>query len=303
MMQRIKIVNDFSLRKKRMSIKKIMIVLGVFFIAAAAGLCVMAYITETNIRSFAKTVVNIGNGSASKSYSGESFDNLPVPVQRYFSFVFKENIPRYSHVNIELNGQFRRPQTNTFSKSTASQTIAVGEPAMVFSATIPIRAGIWAKAYDFYANGKMEMKAQLLSAITVVDEKKTPELDHISLRRWLMESPLYPMALLPGGVVRWEAVDNYHSRAIVTAHGMSAALLATFDDDGRLMQFATEEDGDLTTPYHGSGELAERTDYRPIAGMMIPHDFVISRVAQGKEYPFWRGRISNISFIPATVSD
>lgn len=31
---------------------------------------------------------------------------------------------------------------------------------------------------------------------------------------------------------------------------------------------------DLTTPYHGSEEYVTRDDYRPVAGMMIPHAFV-----------------------------
>lgn len=285
-----------------MLIKKLTMLLVLLCAAVAVYLGVMAYLTKADIDSFAAKVSDLGNISPARSYSGESFDSLPVPVRRYFTFVFKETVPRYAHVLIRQEGQFRRPQTTTFSPTTARQTIAVGDPALVFSATIPIRAGIWARAYDFYADGRMEMKARLLSAITVVDERGTPELNRSSLRRWLMESPLYPMALLPGGPVRWEAVDDRHARAIVTAHGISAALLATFDDEGRLLQFAAEEDGDLTTPYHGSGECAKRSDYRLVSGMMIPHGFLLARAARGRIYPFWQGRITNIRFIPATIT-
>ncbi|WP_367928535.1 DUF6544 family protein [Aquamicrobium sp.] len=54
----------------------------------------------------------------------------------------------------------------------------------------PIVPGIWAHAYDFFAEGEMEMRAKIVSTLTVVDESATDALDRISLRRWLLESPL-----------------------------------------------------------------------------------------------------------------
>jgi len=142
----------------------------------------------------------------------------------------------------------------------------------------------------------MLMKAKLLSTITVVDERETPELNQISLRRWLLESPLFPAALLPGGYVRWEPVDNTRARAIVTNAGLEASLVATFRDDGSLARFDAETDGDLNTPYHGSGEQVLRDDYRLVSGVMIPHSFTIARAAAGKTYPFWIGKVTSISF-------
>jgi hypothetical protein len=183
-----------------------------------------------------------------------------------------------------------------FAATTAAQTIAVRTPALMFAATTPIAPGLWARAYDFFADGKMEMRAKILSTLTVVNESATPALNRTSLRRWLLESPLYPMALAPGGPVRWEAIDDMRARAIVSGFGLEAAMVATFRPDGSLASFEAEEDGDLMTPYHGSGERATRDDYRLVAGMMIPHAFEISRAAGGKAYPFWKGRIVSIAF-------
>ncbi len=286
-----------------MFIKRVIGILILLFVAITILTGIMIYRTEAAIDSFVIEVEAIGKSHPAQAHLGKSFDNLPKPVQRYFAFVFKEGVPHYSHVQLKMEGQFRRPQTTSFSATTARQTIAIGEPALMFCASTSIIPGVWARAYDFYANGKMEMKAKILSTITVVDEKETPNLNRISLRRWLMESPLYPMALLPGGKVHWEEVDDYHARAIVTDHGVSTDLLATFADDGRLLQFDAEEDGDLTTPYHGSGEHAQRTDYRLISGVMIPHGFLIARAARNKLYPFWRGKITDIRFMPATSVD
>ena len=106
-------------------------------------------------------------------------------------------------------------------------------------------------------------------------------------------------ALLPGGAVRWQAIDAQHARAVVTLGDDSASLVATFGDDGRLLRFDAEEDGDLRTSYHGSGEHAARDDYEAVDGLMIPRRFVIARAAAGRILPFWEGRVTSIRFAAA----
>lgn len=183
-----------------------------------------------------------------------------------------------------------------FEPTTATQVIATQTPAMMFAATTPVGCCLWARAYDAYTDGHMEMRAKVASTLTVMNESSTEALNRTSLRRWLLESPLYPVALLPGGPVRWEAIDDKHAKAIVSAFGLEESLIATFDADGSLASFNAVQDGDLTTPYHGAGEHVTRSDYRLVAGMMIPHAFEISRAAKGKILPFWKGRITAIEF-------
>ena len=217
-------------------------------------------------------------------------------MQRYLRFTFAEGVPAYTVVRLSASGQFRRPQTDGFKATTARQVIAAGTPALMFSATTPIVPGVWARAYDYFANGQMEMKAKILSTLTVVDEKETPELNQISLRRWLLESALYPAALLPGGPVTWEPVDDVHARAVVRWGGMQAAMVARFDAQGQMTEMRAEADGDLNTRYHGSGEHVARSNVQRVGGQMIPMDFTISRMAGGKLHPFWKGRVDSIAF-------
>jgi len=91
-------------------------------------------------------------------------------------------------------------------------------------------------------------------------------------------------------------MDNSHARAIIEINDMTASLVATFREDGSLKAFDAEENGDLTTPYHGSGEHVLREDYREVSGMMIPHRFTIARASEGKTFPFWRGAVTSISY-------
>jgi len=268
-------------------------------VAVAMLAVVVAYSvrqTEADIGSLRDRVEVIGIDNPSPASDVAAAAELPDPVRRYFDYVFVEPQPPLTVATVTAAGQFRRPQTDGFNPTTAEQTIAVGTPSLMFSAQTNMLPGLWARAYDFYADGTMEMKAKVMSTITVVDESATPELNQTSLRRWLLESPLYPVALLPGGPVRWEAIDDNHARAIVSADGLEASLVATFRPDGSLESFDAEQDGDLTTPYHGSGEHAHRSDYRLVAGMMIPHGFTIARAADGEQFPFFIGEIESISF-------
>lgn len=270
------------------------IVLVIAAIGAWVGISSM--LTEREIAGHSATIRQVADKHPIVSVEPAAMRALPSPVQRYFAFALPEPQAHYRAVSLTAEGAFRRPMKEGFAATTAAQTIAVGTPALMFDATTPIGPGLWARAYDFFADGRMEMRAKIASALTVVDESATESLNRTSLRRWLLESPLYPMALLPGGPVRWEPIDDQRARAVVSGFGLEAAMIATFRPDGSLASFDAEQDGDLTTPYHGSGEHAARSDYRRVAGMMIPHAFEIARVAGGAIHPFWKGRITSITF-------
>lgn len=250
--------------------------------------------TEADIREHRKQVAAIAVANPSPSYDAAKIKMLPEPVKRYFEFALQGDHHPIRLVEMSMEGDFRRPRTKGFAPATAEQTIAAGVPAFIFSGTTPILPGIRARMYDAFANLRMEMKAKILSTFTVVHEKETPALNQTSLRRWLMESSLFPTAMLPGGPVSWEPMDSTRARATVSADGLKASLVATFRADGSLERLDAEGDGDLTAPYHGSGEHVLRGDYRLISGMMIPHTFTIARAAGGEIFPFWKGRITSI---------
>jgi len=266
------------------------------FLLAGGAVGIGTLLTEREIAGHAAQVAAIGRLQPARPADPAALGALPEPVQAYLRFALPGPVRPLHTVRIAQAGEFRRPLTEGFASTTAEQTIAIGTPALMFAATTPLLPGLWARAYDFYAAGRMRMRAKILSTVGVVNERETEALNRTSLRRWLLESPLYPMALLPGGPVRWEAVDARRARATVAAHGLEASLVATFREDGSLERFDAEQDGDLTTPYHGSGEHVTRTEYRLVEGMMIPMGFVIARAAGGRIHAFWRGRVTRIAF-------
>lgn len=278
------------------SLKRLAFAAAALVAGAVAFVVWSSWRTEADIAAFQSRVAALGAATPAPAFDAAAVAALPEPVQRYFAYVFPGPVPAYSAVHLEAEGQFRRPLTEGFSPTTAEQVIAIGTPALMFSATTPVLPGLWARAYDYFAEGQMEMRAKVLSTLTVVDERETPELNRISLRRWLLESALYPQALLPGGPVVWEPIDSTRARAVVSHGGLRAAMVAQFDAAGRMTQMMAEEDGDLATPYHGSGEHVARGDYRRVGNQMIPHAFTISRAAGGALFPFWEARITAIRF-------
>jgi len=91
-------------------------------------------------------------------------------------------------------------------------------------------------------------------------------------------------------------MDETKSRAVVATEGLHSSVIAHFDDVGRITHMTAEEDGDLTTAYHGSGEHVTREDYRLVAGVMVPHKFTFSRAAPGAHYPFFDAEIMFLEF-------
>ncbi len=265
-------------------------------VVVLAGAVYVSYrSTEGDIEGHRERIDELAVAAGAPVVDVDGIADLPAPVRRFVAYTFPsgfDDLPTVTEFTME--GDFRRPLTEGFNPTTAEQIAATGVPAFVFSATTPVLPGVWARAYDAFGEGEMEMKAKVLSTLTVVDERETPELNRTSLQRWLLESPMYPAALLPGGAVRWEPIDGDRARAIVSADGLEATLVATFRADGSLERFDAEEDGDLTTPYHGSGEHTTRGDYRLVDGMMLPHEFAIARAAGGELYPFWTGTVTSI---------
>lgn len=263
-------------------------------IAAGTTVAIGSFQTERDIQTFQAQIAQLAR--AVPAAHDPDLAALPEPVQRYVAFAFPDGIAEARLVRLTSEGQFRRPGTDRFAFTTAEQVVAMSEPALMFSATTPVIPGVWARAYDYFTHGEMEMKAKILSTLTVVDENETPELNVISLRRWLLESALYPQALLPGGPVTWEPINSDSARVIVKADGLRSSMIVHVDEAGRITHMVAEEDGDLTTPYHGSGEHVTRSDYKEVEGVMIPHAFVISRMAGGEIYPFFDAEVTNITF-------
>ena len=145
------------------------VVIAILVAALGVMVAVQSHRTEADIGQFEARVSGLAKSQPVPTWDATRLSSLPAPVQRYLRFTFVDGVPSYAVVRLSASGQFRRPQTDGFKATTARQVIAAGTPALMFSATTPIVPGVWARAYDYFANGQMEMKAKILSTLTVVD--------------------------------------------------------------------------------------------------------------------------------------
>ena len=99
-------------------------------VAAVAGITLfaLASATESDIRGHRAAVVNAAARTTLPVTAAPDLSALPAPVRRYFAFVFPGPVPRLSHVDIDMQGQFRRPKMQSFAPTQALSLIHISEP-------------------------------------------------------------------------------------------------------------------------------------------------------------------------------
>lgn len=255
---------------------------------------------EAEIAGHAQAVEAVAAAAPLPAPTAGELAALPEPVRRYVAFAFPEGIPPVRLVRMTMTGDFRRPGTTGFAPMTAHQVVSPGEPAFVFWGTTDVLPGVWAVAMDSYVEGRMRMIAKVLSTLSVMDVRGDPALDDTSRLRFLLEGPLFPTGLLPGPHLRWEAIDGATARLVALRDGEDVgAYRVSFGEDGRILRYDAEpRPGAANGRYHGAGEVALRSDYRKVGGMMLPMRFTIARRIEGAEQAFWSGQVQEIVVEP-----
>lgn len=204
-------------------------------------------------------------------FTREDIAGLPSPVQKYFEYCGFIGKPKMSDVRIYYNDvdfilspdkprlRIRYTQCNFVEKP---ERLAFIDTSMY---------GIPFEGIDAYQNGVGSMKGVFAKAITLFDQSG-PELDMSSLVNCLAESLLVPNAALQD-YIKWESIDDTHSKGIITYYGLSAEGIFTFDSEGRLVDFTT---GDrINVSPDGRAEKVEWSavfdDYRDIGGFRLPN--------------------------------
>lgn len=225
-------------------------------------------------------------------------DGLPQPVQRYFRAVLTPGQPMVTSVHIEHSGSMdmgeKAPQWKTF---TSRQDIVTRRAGFLWDARIDIAPGVPALVHDAYVGGEGQLHAAVFGLVPVMNMRGTPEIDEGELLRWFAEASWYPTALLPSQGVAWSAVDDSSARATMQDGGTKVALLFRFDDEGLIRSMRAEARGRMVdganqpTPWEGRW-----WDYASRDGMRVPMAGEVSWMLPAGPKPYWRGRITRMSF-------
>jgi hypothetical protein len=255
-----------SERRMWVAIGSVLVVLGLILI--------YFHIPYSPTRSEFKALQQVWSGDHTAGgaalFTEADLTGLPVPVQRYFRHTGFIGKPKM----IYMHGRFAEV---TFSMGKDKPNMDIGysqynrvkEPDR-FALIEASKMGIPFQGLDRLVEGKGSMKGIIAKAFPLFDQKGR-EMDQACLVTALSESLIVPAAALQD-YIRWEGVDDLQARATITYKGITASGLFTFDDDGKMLSFTTndrsvtEDDGSFTPlPW-----TALMGDYRERNGLLLP---------------------------------
>lgn len=225
--------------------------------------------------------------------------DLPPPVARYLSFAIEAGQPAITHARLQHAGDFAA-SPGKWAPFTSTQFSRVHAPGFVWDARVRIAPGVTIRVRDSYADGSGAMLAKVAGLYTVANSRNTPEMASGALARFLAEAAWMPTALAPGDAgagVTWTPVDDSTATASLTDGSTSVSLDFHFAPDGPIervsgLRYRDVAGRGVLTRWEGRfSEYVRRHD------MMVPASGEVAWLRPDGRYPYWRGRVTDITFV------
>jgi hypothetical protein len=225
-------------------------------------------------------------------------DGLPAPVQRFFRAALKEGQPMVAGVCVQHRGIFNMGETaDQWKPFNSNQKVVTQRPGFFWDGRVAVMPGMPVRVHDAYVAGEGILHASLVGLVSLIKLRGTGDMAQGELMRFLAEAAWYPTALLPSQGVRWEAGDDRSAYATLTEGTISIPMRFTFNEQGLIDTVRTEArrrtvGGKIVpTPWHG-----RLWNYEERGGMRVPLDGEVAWLLPEGAKPYWRGRITEISY-------
>jgi hypothetical protein len=225
--------------------------------------------------------------------STEGLRTLPPPVFRFIQSALPGGRPCVSSITLTqdaemfMNGSWRPLE--------ATQHYTVSPPGFVWDARIQMAPLMPVRVRDEYVCGRGALRASVLGVYTVADQAASPELNAGELQRFLGEAVWFPSALLPTASLTWQPRDD--RSAVASLHDGNTTVSLIFEFDGGRI---TTIRGTRYKEDHGSYSLQpwliRCSEHAQRYQMTIPLQCEVSWVEGGEPVPYWRGRITGVSY-------
>jgi hypothetical protein len=234
-----------------------------------------------------------------KSVDFHELEGLPAPVRRYFRTVLQEGQPMVSGVRARHTGTFNMGEgaEDSWKPFTSDLKVVTQRPGFDWNGSVAMIPGLPVRVHDAYVAGEGILHASLLGLFPVVDMRGTDDVAEDELMRFFAEAAWYPTALLQSQGVRWEAAGDRSAYATLTEGDHTVRMRFTFDERGLIDTVRAEARGRavggeiVPTPWRG-----RFWNYEERGGMLIPLDGEVAWLPPEGEKPYWRGRITEISY-------
>ncbi|MCO6487370.1 MAG: hypothetical protein J5I98_03080 [Phaeodactylibacter sp.] len=168
---------------------------------------------------------------------------LPAPVQKYLRYVGVVGKPKVKNVRITFTGQMRGKGQDWFS-FTSEQYNFFDEPTRLFFMKASVK-GLPASGYHAYKGDKAGMKVKVLSLFPVVDVAGAEMFKGETVTVFNDMCLMAPATLISDRIA-WAPIDDASARATFTNQGVSISAVLYFNDEGQLINFASDDRYDVT---------------------------------------------------------
>jgi hypothetical protein len=272
---------------------------------ASAGVLTIAAATRGWRRATAASVELLTARAAGAPTAAGPVGELPAPVARYLDLALRHAPPRTEArrlraAHVRWVGEFQTRPGGGWSAFAAEQHFTAHPPGFVWDAAIhmlPIVGGaVPMRVRDTYVGGRGSMLGRVGGAVTVVDQAGTPEMASSALARWLGEAAWFPAALLPGGPVTWEAMDDSTARAAVVDGAVRATAEFHFAPTGELVRMTALRYRDVDgTPVLTAFE-GRYGAYVRMGGVLVPSEAEVAWLLPEGRFAYWRGRPITVTY-------
>lgn len=193
---------------------------------------------------------------------------LPAPVQRYLRLAGVVGQPRVQNYRLRFTGRIRSAPGAAWMPFEADQQSFAGPPTRLFHMRAR-RSGLPVDVFHRLSNGHATMQVKLFGAISMVDARG-PEMDRAETVTLFNDMWLLAPGTLVGSGITWEPIDSRSVRARFTNAGQTISAELSFDADGWLSNFISDDrtrsspDGRTFTPLRFSTPVRDHRAFGPL---------------------------------------
>ncbi|MEN9282322.1 MAG: hypothetical protein RL594_1257 [Bacteroidota bacterium] len=240
--------------------------LGTFLVLVSISALISRIFVRRSITRLVRTI----SKERLPTFTKQSVQGLPTPVQRYLLSVVPEGTPNLRYAILQQTARFRHRPGSPWFRITATETISGMEPGFVWDAVLRHNAAWWRTAKLSYVRGEGHGHIKLYGAMTL-QEYDGKETDTSMLFRFLSELIWIPTAFLPTKTLRWEGIDDRTARAIISDGSTRVNATFHFNEADEIERIVTS---DKYRDHKSGFEQAKFTmycrAYRVIDGIKIP---------------------------------
>ncbi len=223
--------------------------------------------------------------------------HLPPPVQEYLRYTGAVGRPRVRNFRAVFSGRFRNGLEGRWMPFRSEQYDFLDQPTRVFL----MRAsayGLPMEGLHLFRGPTATMRIKAASFVEVVNAKGREMNQGETVTFFNDLCLMAPSSLIDKERIEWESAGPLTARARFTNQGVTIGALLSFDRDGRLTDFLSNDrflsaDGKSYTSYPWSTPVR---DYRRVGGRVLPSSADLVWLTPEGEFNYARFNLVEIEY-------